>query len=51
VQVPELALAEPELDPAEAVRVHGHALPASDLGLDAVAANFHGLPFYHRSRA
>ena len=37
VQVPELALAEPELDAAEAVRVDGHALPARDLALDPCA--------------
>jgi hypothetical protein len=31
------------------VRVHGHALPATDLAGDTGAATFHGLPFYHRT--
>ena len=31
VQVAELALAEPKLDAAEAMRVHGDALPRADL--------------------
>ena len=41
VQMPELPLPEPELDAAEAVLVHGHALPACDLALDPGAAPVH----------
>ena len=41
VQVPELALAEPELDAAEAVRMHGDALPRAHLPLDTRADILH----------
>lgn len=38
MEMAQLAPSEAELDPAEAVRVNGDALPASDLGLDAGAS-------------
>src|SRR5437899_2535562 len=56
VEVAELAAAEPELDPAETVRLDAHAVPRRDLGPDALCGRHTCsnaryppfMPFYQR---